>query len=208
MLFGCLGSVTLLGDAKGVSFYMNSLYSVISIEPMLRIYMNLFIGTKQVKATPMTRIEYNNYRGWELPKDEEHLREEAGFLVEYVDGGRANDARHTGYISWSPADVFTGSYRENGKLTFGDALAALKDGFKVCRTGWNGKNQYVVAQTQKTSTSADKIWNKHNKAYAEELGGYIDVAPYCTLKTAQDTLAMGWTPSTGDMFAEDWLVIE
>ena len=41
----------------------------------------------------------------------------------------------------------------------------------------------------------------------EKIGGSIDVAPYCTLKTAQDTLAMGWTPSTGDLFADDWLIL-
>ena len=28
------------------------------------------------------------------------------------------------------------------------------------------------------------------------------------LKTVQDTLAMGWTPSTGDLFANDWLILE
>ena len=93
-------------------------------------------------------------------------------------------------------------------LTFGDALVALKLGKKVAREGWNGKDQYVVAQAQATTTDASKIWNPHNKAHAEKLGGQIYVAPYCTLKTAQDTLAMGWTPSTGDLFANDWLILE
>lgn len=93
------------------------------------------------------------------------------------------------------------------KLTFSDALVALKQGEKVARAGWNGKDQYVVAQAQATTTDAAKIWNPHNKAHAEKLGGQIDVAPYCTLKTAQDTLVMGWVPSTGDLFAEDWVVL-
>lgn len=84
----------------------------------------------------------------------------------------------------------------------------MKRGSKVTRSGWNGKNQYVVAQAKTTTTDATKIWNPHNKAYAEKLGGQIDVAPYCTLKTAQDTLSMGWTPSTGDLFANDWAVMD
>jgi hypothetical protein len=29
-----------------------------------------------------------------------------GYLIEYLDGGQANDPRHVGYISWTPADVF------------------------------------------------------------------------------------------------------
>ena len=93
------------------------------------------------------------------------------------------------------------------RMSFSVALCALKNGHKVARAGWNGKDQYVVAQAQTTKTDADKIWNPHNKAHAEKIGGSIDVAPYCTLKTAQDTLAMGWTPSTGDLFADDWLIL-
>lgn len=168
--------------------------------------METFIGTKIIFATRMTRGDYNLYRGWTIPENEDPS--EQGYLIEYVDGGKPNDERHKGYISWSPACVFKDAYRSNGSLTFGDALIALKRGEKVARSGWNGKDQYVVAQAQSTTTEAAKIWNPHNKEQAEKLGGSIDVAPYCTLKTAQDTLAMGWTPSTGDLFAEDWLIID
>lgn len=70
----------------------------------------LYEGTKRVLATPMTRGAYNYYRGWAVPANEDPA--EAGYLVEYQDGGKANDPRHAGYISWSPADVFEGSYRE------------------------------------------------------------------------------------------------
>lgn len=93
-------------------------------------------------------------------------------------------------------------------MDFSEALTNLKNGKKVARSGWNGKDQYVVAQPNSTTTEASKIWNQHNKAHAEKLGGKIDVAPYCTLKTSQDTLAMGWTPSTGDLFANDWITLE
>ena len=92
-------------------------------------------------------------------------------------------------------------------MSFGEALEALKQGYKLARSGWNGKDQYVVAQALTTTTEASKIWNIHNKAHAEKLGGYIDVAPYFTLKTAQNTLAMGWIPSTSDLFANDWVVV-
>ena len=172
---------------------------------LIALSMLAFIGTKSVLATPMTRLEYNQYRGWDVPSDENPSDE--GYLVEYLDGGQANHEAHTGYISWSPKQVFSNAYRPNGSLNFGDALMALKQGKKVARSGWNGKDQYVVAQAQTTTTDAAKIWNPHNKAHAEKLGGQIDVAPYCTLKTAQDTLAMGWTPSTGDLFANDWVII-
>ncbi len=69
----------------------------------------LYEGTKRLHATQMTRGEYNAYRGWETPVGESSS--DAGYLVEYQDGGKANDARHAGYISWSPADVFERTYK-------------------------------------------------------------------------------------------------
>ena len=70
----------------------------------------LYEGTKRVHAKPMNRGDYNSYRGWEVPADENPADE--GYLVEDVDGGRGNDSRHAGYISWSPKDVFERSYKE------------------------------------------------------------------------------------------------
>lgn len=70
--------------------------------------MTFYQGTKQLKAFPLTRGEYNRYRGWNAPVDED--MGERGYLVEYQDGGKANDPRHAGYISWSPADVFEKTY--------------------------------------------------------------------------------------------------
>lgn len=74
-----------------------------------------FTGNKIVGAIAMTRGDYNKYQGWELPADQE--ASDAGFLVEYIDGGKANHPNHTGYISWSPADVFTKNYISIGDIT-------------------------------------------------------------------------------------------
>lgn len=67
-------------------------------------------GTKVIRAVPMTRAAYNEYRGWELPKDE--VGSDPGFLVEYVDGGTTNVPGHAGYISWSPKAVFERAYTD------------------------------------------------------------------------------------------------
>ncbi|WP_287994199.1 hypothetical protein [Acidiphilium sp.] len=81
--------------------------------------MKSYIGTKAVKARPMDRGSYNAYRGWDVPADEDPADE--GYLVEYIDGGKANHPAHEGYISWSPKDVFERAYVETG--TSGDAGA-------------------------------------------------------------------------------------
>lgn len=86
--------------------------------------MKTYIGIKQIDAKPMNRGDYNIYRGWQIPADENPADE--GYLVKYPDG----------YESWSPKEVFEGAYRE--KETNPLAVTALemisreyKDRFKA-----------------------------------------------------------------------------
>lgn len=74
--------------------------------------MSFCLGIKQVKSTPMTRQEYNTYRGWDLPKNENG--DDAGYLVEYLDSPSNNHPDHEGYISWSPSEVFEKMYINMG----------------------------------------------------------------------------------------------
>lgn len=72
-----------------------------------------YIGVKAIKAKPMTLQAYNDYRGWELPEDEDGA--DHGYLVEYLDGGQTNHPDHEGYISWSPRGVFERAYRKTDR---------------------------------------------------------------------------------------------
>lgn len=72
--------------------------------------MKKYIGTKLVEAKEMNLGDYNNYKGWTIPENENPLEE--GYLVKYSDD----------YISWSPKEVFENSYLEvvdNPKLPSG-----------------------------------------------------------------------------------------
>ncbi len=62
--------------------------------------MKKYVGTKVIEAKPMTRGDYNEYRGWQIPANENPADE--GYLVKYSDG----------YVSWSPTYVFEKAYRE------------------------------------------------------------------------------------------------
>lgn len=75
--------------------------------------MQSFIGTKMILAKPMSRQEYNDYRGWKLPENEEGS--DAGYLVEYPDGV-SNHSGHRGYISWSPKSQFEMAYIDLGDV--------------------------------------------------------------------------------------------
>lgn len=59
-----------------------------------------YIGCKQIKAKPMTRGKYNEYRGWVLPDNENPA--DNGYLVQYSDN----------YVSWSPCEIFEKHYIE------------------------------------------------------------------------------------------------
>ena len=154
--------------------------------------MKQYLGVKMIKATPMDRATYNDYRGWDLPENEKHLADEAGMLVEYEDTGHPNHTHHRGYISWSPLTVFEEAYRETIGLTFGLAIEALKLSHKVARTGWNGKGQFI------------KYYKPDIEYTIKE--GTFKRSPYFYLKNAQDEL-VPWVPSMGDCLAEDWIVI-
>ena len=82
--------------------------------------MKEYIGTKIILAEPMNRQEYNDYRGWELPDDEDGREE--GYLVEYPDSPNSNHACHAGYLSWSPKDQFDNAYRFTDGMNFGHVI--------------------------------------------------------------------------------------
>ena len=98
---------------------------------------------------------------------------------------------------------------ENGKLDFSDALRALKFGYRVQRSGWNGKDMWLSVSNLNTATvPADKFWSPHNSQYAAENGGSADVPPCITMKNAKGQIQMGWLPSQEDCFSSDWFVFE
>ena len=94
--------------------------------------MKDYIGVKVVAAEPMSRGEYNAYRGWKIPSDENPADE--GYHIRYSDG----------YESWCPKKQFYEAYRRCDNMTFGIAIEALKKGKKVARAGWNGRKCFYI----------------------------------------------------------------
>ena len=167
--------------------------------------MKSYIGVKKINANQMTREEYNELRGWSMPADENPADD--GYLVEYIDGGKANHPDYEGYISWSPADVFERSYRPYKGMDFGNALAALKMGLKVARAGWNGKGMWLILVAG-TPNAALREGTPYREALGQES---CEILPHIDMWTtnAEGRRAMlpGWLASQTDMLAEDWLVI-
>lgn len=170
-----------------------------------------YVGVKFIKATPMDLKTYNEYRGWTQPDGEENA---PGYLVEYAPNPESelNHPNHEGYISWSPKHVFEEAYRATSTgISFGLAIQALKRGRCVARKGWNGKDMFVCKQVPseiycniipKMSSlpkDAKKILYNRDKSlfYQNQM---IIVKPDNTIDS--------WVPSSSDIFANDWFVIE
>lgn len=76
--------------------------------------------------------------------------------------------------------------KNSENMTFGMALAALKEGHQVARSGWNGRGMYLELQ----------VPDEYSKMSL----------PYIWMKTACDN-RVPWLASQTDMLAEDWLVL-
>lgn len=56
---------------------------------------------------------------------------------------------------------------------------------------------------------ADHFWNRHSRAAAEKTEtGCMDVNPYFILKTADNSIQMGWGPTQVELLCEDWFVLD
>lgn len=158
-----------------------------------------YIGTKLINALPMTRQRYNDFRGWQVPADENP--DDEGYLVEYLDGGKPNTEMYAGYVSWSPKEQFDKAYRQTTGLPFGLAIEAMKMGKKVARAGWNGSGMFVYyVPAGKYPVRMEQI----KGLFPDDLVPYRH---YMALKTAQGDVAT-WAPSCSDALADDWFIIE
>lgn len=164
--------------------------------------MEMFYGTKKLLARLMTLAEYNTYRGWTLPSNEDGSTK--GYLVEYLDGGPANDPRHKNYISWSPAAVFEAAYQPVNALSFGHAVAALKEGRKVARSGWNGKNMFLY-YVEENKYPAER--NSGSAIFGHFPNDEVPYRAYIAMLTAQNDV-VPWVASQSDVLANDWYIVE
>lgn len=184
--------------------------NVTIIKEKLKAMMKRHIGTKLVDAIEMTRQEYNDYRGWKLPEDENG--DDTGFLVEYLDGGPPNHKAHEGYISWSPTSVFINAYRPVDSMNFGLAIEALKMGKKVARSGWNGKDMFLFLLTAGTipkSTIHDgALASVVDQVPGDTFEALATIRMWTTNSQGRKAVLTGWLASQTDMLSDDWFIVD
>lgn len=108
--------------------------------------MEKFIGIKKIEAEPMTRGEYNKFRGWTIPEDENPSDE--GYIVKYSDD----------YVSWSPKTAFEEAYSKIGDKPLVDTAILMKsDDYK---DRFVAEYQQLVIRYKGLKSMLDK-WDKN-----------------------------------------------
>ncbi len=90
------------------------------------------------------------------------------------------------------------------RLSFGDAVAALKEGLRVARSGWNGKGMFLYYVPENKYPASR---NEHGTMVGVFEDDMIPYREYIALKTV-DNQVVPWTPSISDALAEDWQIVE
>lgn len=95
------------------------------------------------------------------------------------------------------------------KVTFGEALEALKAGKRVRRRGWNGKGMFLFLLPAQDGIPTRVIHDPALRAVVEgELGGEkFDAEGSIRMFTAGKKILTGWLASQTDMLSEDWEVL-
>lgn len=158
-----------------------------------------YITTKMVHMIPMTRQEYNDLRKWSLPANENG--DDAGYLIENLEGGEANVPGYTGYVSWSPKAQTDKSYREVNGLTLGMAMEAVKKGYAVARKGWNGVDMFIYYVPAGKYPAHTGVARAHFGSDA-----LVPYNSYLAIKTSNNTVSP-WAPSGSDAIGDDWFIV-
>ena len=81
-------------------------------------------------------------------------------------------------------------------MKFGEAIEKVKEGKKITREGWNGKEQYVELATciSYVNSSGDVVNSEHD-AIGNKALAFVGTSG----------VQIGWLASQADMLADDWI---
>lgn len=84
-------------------------------------------------------------------------------------------------------------------MNFGQAIEVLKQGGRVSRKGWNGKNQYIeLARNISYTNASGDVVNAEHDAIGNKAIAFVGTSG----------IQLGWLASQADMLAEDWQIVE
>lgn len=169
-----------------------------------QVATQLFIGNRLANCAQMTRLEYNELRGWTLPDNENGG--DQGYMVGDIDG-KPNIEQFDEYISWLPSAEFERMFRKTDHMTFDDALIMLKLGKKVARKGWNGKGMWLILVPGSENIKPVAGTPYSNAGLTQEIQILPHIDMYTTDSTGRKAMLPGWLASQSDMLSCDWTLV-
>lgn len=103
------------------------------------------------------------------------------------------------------------NYLANGHFNFGNVIQFLKEGKICCRRGWNGKGMFIVKQipahiTGEIIPNMQSLPQSAKEILMNRENPHIDYTNQILIINS-DGRADSWVPSSSDIFAEDWEII-
>lgn len=84
-------------------------------------------------------------------------------------------------------------------MEFGKAMQLLKDGKRVQRGGWNGKNQYIELATSISYKNAKgEVINVDHEQIGNKAIAFVGTSG----------VQLGWLASQADMLSDDWKLVD
>ena len=166
--------------------------------------MKTYICSKVIHAVPTKMVNGCPWpEGLPLPEisESKQIDEHCGCTIEarIEDGYMFTTSKDDKYPQFMTAEEFEKICRSTEDMTFGDALVALKNGERVARKGWNGKNQYVeLACCISYVNRGQLIVNVDHKNIGNKALAFVGTSG----------VQLGWLASQADMLADDWYIVE
>lgn len=97
-------------------------------------------------------------------------------------------------------------------MNFGEAIAALKDGKRIARSGWNGKGMFLILVAGTPEAQLREGTPYYNAVHlAPDFSGIAEILPHIDMWTTNSegrrAFLPGWLASQTDMLSEDWVII-
>lgn len=97
-------------------------------------------------------------------------------------------------------------------MTFGNAIKAMKEGKRVARRGWNGKNMFIFL-TRGSRIDLDEFPAGSQKMLSMKITGSVGldqlvINDHIDMMTANGSITIGWAASYVDMLSDDWFIVE
>ena len=89
-------------------------------------------------------------------------------------------------------------------MSFGMAIEALKRGYKVARSGWNGKGMFVLLVPSSPNIKPVAGTPYSNAGITSE----VTIDSHIDMFTAGGSMQPGWLASQADILSNDWCIVE